>query len=99
MPDMATPPQAQADEMQSVSGKETWAKFSYSAANTTQTSAGKHDSQERKSIGAVPAQAARAQLALIDRIHPFSTTTSPLDIACGPGTVFTGLFDSFSLPT
>ena len=85
--------------MQNVSGKETWAEFSYPAASTKQTPAGRHDNQERKSIGTVPAQAARAQLALINRIHPFSTTTSLLDIACGPGTVFTELFDSFSLPT
>ncbi|PNS19031.1 hypothetical protein CAC42_1767 [Sphaceloma murrayae] len=50
---------------------------------------------------ASPMQTAFTQLRLIDAALPFSSATSVLDIACGPGTVYKCLFDlspSLSVP-
>ncbi|GAB7343415.1 hypothetical protein MBLNU457_1446t1 [Dothideomycetes sp. NU457] len=72
--------------------KSTWSKSSYKIKSPI--SDAKSPFKDSKSPFNVPVQAARAQINLIDTVLPFSSATSILDIACGPGTVYSTLFSS-----
>jgi len=65
--------------------KITWSKFSYKLTDLVNDP---HIPLQ------VPSQAALVQLHLTDSILPFASASSILDIACGPGTVYSTLLDS-----
>lgn len=70
----------------------TWSKLNYKVDGVfTDVKSTLDDS---KSLYIVAVQAALAQLHLTDSVVPFSAATSILDIACGPGTVYSALFSS-----
>lgn len=72
--------------------KSTWSKLNYDV-DVAMTDA-KSISDDTKSLYIVAIQAALAQLHLTESVVSFSSATSILDVACGPGTVYSALFSS-----
>ncbi|KAF4550502.1 Methyltransferase domain-containing protein 2 [Elsinoe fawcettii] len=66
--------------------RDTWKSHSYTVSGP--------QSIQTSPSSASPMRVAYTQLSLIDSLLPFSSATSVLDIACGPGTVYAALFDS-----
>jgi len=66
----------------------TWSKFSYKLEGVVNDAKIPfHDTKFNVAV-----QAARAHIHFTDSVLPFSSATSILDIACGPGTVYSTLF-------
>ncbi|PSK42340.1 hypothetical protein B9Z65_4254 [Elsinoe australis] len=77
---------APSTSVQEFISRDTWKNHSYGMSGP--------GSPHAHPTKASPMATARHQLELINSVSPFSTATSVLDIACGPGTVYRELFSS-----